>query len=170
MFMQNNNFMNMNDMNINNFQSNNFNLHMNQPQMFNFMSNDNNANKVMNNTKNNQNDKKDDKDKKDMKLNKIIGIESMIPINNCKHKYNNKEYDEITQACITAIKQKEEIKIKNIAKFCIQKIKEKLKGQWFVFVQDQSEQNLEFGFSLIKNKDILSFRYNNNIFFVSRLE
>ena len=170
MFMQNNNFMVMNDINRNNFGFNNFNFHMNQPQMFNFMNNDNNANMVMNNNQNDQNKQNDNNDKKDMKLNKIIRIESMIPINNCKLKYNNKEYDEITQACITAIKQKEEIKIKDIAKFCVQKIKEKLKGQWFILVQDTNEQNIEFGFSLIKYKDILSFRYNNYIFYVSRLE
>ena len=162
MFAQNNNFMNMNNMNSNNFQlNNNFNPQMNQLQIFNNMNNNN-----MNNNQNNQNNSNN----KDLKLNKIIGIESMIPINNCKHKYNNKEYDEITQACITAIKQKEEIKIKNISEFCVEKIKEKLKGQWFVLVQDINEQNLEFGFSLIKNKDILSFRYSNNIFYVSRLE
>ena len=161
MFAQNNNFMNMNNMNSNNFQlNNNFNPQMNQLQIFNNMNNNN-----MNNNQNNQNNSNN----KDLKLNKIIGIESMIPINNCKHKYNNKEYDEITQACITAIKQKEEIKIKNISEFCVEKIKEKLKGQWFVLVQDINEQNLEFGFSLIKNKDILSFRYSNNIFYVSRL-
>ena len=161
MFAQNNNFMNMNNMNSNNFQlNNNFNPQMNQLQIFNNMNNNN-----MNSNQNNQNNSNN----KDLKLNKIIGIESMIPINNCKHKYNNKEYDEITQACITAIKQKEEIKIKNISEFCVEKIKEKLKGQWFVLVQDINEQNLEFGFSLIKNKDILSFRYSNNIFYVSRL-
>ena len=166
MFMQNNNFMVMNDMNRNNFPFHNFNPNMNQPPMFNNMDNGNNddVNMFMNNNQNNK------KDNKDVKLNKIIGIESMIPINKCKHKYKNNEYDEITQACITGIKQKEEIKIKEIAKFCVQKIKEKLKGQWFVFVQDTNEQNVEFGFSLIKYKDILSFRYNNYIFYVSRLE
>ena len=166
MFAQNNNFMNMNNMNSNNFQFiNNFNPQMNQSPMINNM---NGGNMIMNNNQSNQNNQ-NNSNNKDLKLNKIIGIESMIPINNCKHKYNNKEYDEITQACITAIKQKEEIKIKNISEFCVEKIKEKLKGQWFVLVQDINEQNLEFGFSLIKNKDILSFRYSNNIFYVSRL-
>ena len=169
MFMPNNNFMNMNmnDINGNNFQFNNFNLNMKLPLMFNSNNSNSSDNMVKNFNQNNQNDNENNKDKK---LNKIIGIESMVPINKCKHKYNNKEYDEITQACITAIKQKEEIKIKNISKFCVEKIKEKLKGQWFVFVQDTNEQNIEFGFSLIENKDILSFRYNNNIFYVSRLE
>ena len=102
--------------------------------------------------------------KRDLKLNKILEIGSMIPINKCKDIYNDKEYDEITQTCVTAVREN----VENISKFCTEKIKQKLKGQWFVLIQDVNN-NSEFSFTKIQFKNILSFQYCDKIFYISRL-
>ena len=106
--------------------------------------------------------------KRDLKLNKIIEIGSMIPLNNCEDIwdiYTDKEYNEITQVCVNAIREK----VENISKYCAEKIKEKLKGQWFVLVSEDTDINFEFGFTKINFKNILSFQYNNKIFYISCL-
>ena len=102
--------------------------------------------------------------KRDLKLNKILEIGSMIPINKCRDIYNDKEYDEITQTCVTAVREN----VENISKFCTEKIKQKLKGQWFVLIQDVNN-NSEFSFTKIQFKNILSFQYYDKIFYISRL-
>ncbi len=102
--------------------------------------------------------------KRDLKLNKILEIGSMIPINNCIGLYTDKEYDEITQTCVTAVREN----VENISKFCTEKIKQKLKGQWFVLIQDVNN-NSEFSFTKIQFKNILSFQYCDKIFYISRL-
>ena len=101
--------------------------------------------------------------KRDLKLNKILEIGSMIPINNCRD-ITDKEYDEITQTCVTAVREN----VENISKFCTEKIKQKLKGQWFVLIQDVND-NSEFSFTKIQFKNILSFQYCDKIFYISRL-
>ena len=103
--------------------------------------------------------------KRDLKLNKILEIGSMIPINNCNGLYTDKEYDEITQTCVTAVREN----VENISKFCTERIKEKLKGQWFVLIQDANNKNSEFSFTKINFKNILSFQYSDKIFYISRL-
>ena len=103
--------------------------------------------------------------KRDLKLNKILEIGSMIPINNCSGLYTDKEYDEITQTCVTAVREN----VENISKFCTERIKEKLKGQWFVLIQDANNKNSEFSFTKINFKNILSFQYSDKIFYISRL-
>ena len=103
--------------------------------------------------------------KRDLKLNKIMEIGSMTPINNCKDIYTDKEYDEITQTCVTAVREN----VKNIPKFCTERIKEKLEGQWFVLVQYADDKNLEFSFTKMQFKNILSFQYRDKIFYVSCL-
>ena len=103
--------------------------------------------------------------RRDIKLNKIIEIGSMFPINNCREIYTDKEYDEITQICVTALREK----VENIAKFCSEKIKEKFKGQWFVLVQEAKDKNSEFSFTRINFKNILSFQYSDKIFYISCL-
>ena len=102
--------------------------------------------------------------RRDLKLNKILEIGSMIPINNCSDIYTDKEYDEITQTCVTAVREN----VENISKFCTEKIKQKLKGQWFVLIQDVNN-NSEFSFTKIQFKNILSFQYCDKIFYISRL-
>ena len=102
--------------------------------------------------------------KRDLKLNKILEIGSMIPINKCIDMYTDEEYDEITQTCVTAVREN----VENISKFCTEKIKQKLKGQWFVLIQDVNN-NSEFSFTKIQFKNILSFQYCDKIFYISRL-
>ena len=104
---------------------------------------------------------------KDIKLNKILNISSIIPINKCKDKYTEKQFDEITKICMVALKDN----VDDLPKFCVEKIKEKLKGQWFVLVRNiKDNNNFEFGFSLqIKYKDIIIFRCCDIIFYVSSI-
>ena len=103
--------------------------------------------------------------KRDLKLNKIVAIGSMLPMNNCREIYTDKEYDVITEICVTALKAE----VENIAKFCSEKIKEKIKGQWFVLVQEVKDNNSEFSFTKINFKNILSFQYSDKIFYISCL-
>ena len=132
------------NMNINNMMMNN--MHQNFPNM--------NNNMLM-------------EPNKDIKLNKLLNIASVIPINKCSDKYSDKEFDEIIQVCMVAIKDK----VEDLPKFCVEKIKEKLKGQWFVLVSDINDKNFEFGFSLqINDKDIIIFRCGNKIFYVSSIK
>ena len=159
----NNNFMNNNNMINNNnfqpFQSQNLpNIQQPMSSINNNMLNNDFSN--INNPNSNQNKIKDPKH---LKLNKIVQIESALPIYN--YKYNDKEFDVITQICITAVRDN----LDDIANFCSEKIKEKLKGQWFVLVRDKNIENFEYCFSHIKNKDILIFQFREKIFYVSSL-
>ena len=160
-----NNNMGFNNMQFN--QNNNFNFPMmQQPQMLNMNSN----NMMMNNMPQNfpnMNNNMLMEPNKDIKLNKLLNIASVIPINKCSDKYSDKEFDEIIQVCMVAIKDK----VEDLPKFCVEKIKEKLKGQWFVLVSDINDKNFEFGFSLqINVKDIIIFRCGNKIFYVSSIK
>ena len=161
----NNNFMNNNNMiNNNNFQP--F-QPQNLPNIQQPMSSINNNMNMLNNDFSNINNPNSNqnkiKDPKHLKLNKIVQIESALPIYNFK--YNDKEFDVITQICITAVRDN----LDDIANFCSEKIKEKLKGQWFVLVRDKNIENFEYCFSHIKNKDILIFQFREKIFYVSSL-
>ena len=158
----------MNNMNNNNMQIiNNLNMqNMQFPQMPNMNYNMMNFNMVPQLNNNSITDIMNAQKK--IKLNQIKNIESMTPIKYDKNKYSDKDFDEITQACMTAIKEQD--KIKNITNFCVTKIKEKLKGEWFVLIQDINENNLEFGFSKkINFYDTIIFRYSDKIFYVSKL-
>ena len=172
----NNNNMRFNQ-NNNNFQFNNniqFNNNFNFPMMNQQMINMNINNMMMNNMhqnfpnmNNNMNNNMLIEPNKDIKLNKLLNIASVIPINKCSDKYSDKEFDEIIQVCMVAIKDK----VEDLPKFCVEKIKEKLKGQWFVLVSDINDKNFEFGFSLqINDKDIIIFRCGNKIFYVSSIK
>ena len=153
---------NFNNMNNNMMFNNNPNFNLNQP-MFNM-----NNNMMPNqNNPNNPNSQ----DIKKIKLNKIIKIESMIPLKKYIDKYSDKEFDEITQICMTALKEYENGKIKDLTKFCTEKIKEKLNGQWFILIQEKNNTNLEFGFSQKDFfKNIIIFKYSDKIFYVSSLK
>ena len=168
----NNNNMQFNQ-NNNNFQFNNniqFNNNFNFPMMNQQMINMNINNMMMNNMHQNfpnMNNNMLIEPNKDIKLNKLLNIASVIPINKCSDKYSDKEFDEIIQVCMVAIKDK----VEDLPKFCVEKIKEKLKGQWFVLVSDINDKNFEFGFSLqINDKDIIIFRCGNKIFYVSSIK
>ena len=161
-FNQNNNFQFNNNIQFNN----NFNFPMMNQQMINMNIN----NMMMNNMHQNfpnMNNNMLIEPNKDIKLNKLLNIASVIPINKCSDKYSDKEFDEIIQVCMVAIKDK----VEDLPKFCVEKIKEKLKGQWFVLVSDINDKNFEFGFSLqINVKDIIIFRCGNKIFYVSSIK
>ena len=163
-FNQNNNFQFNNNMQFN--QNNNFNFPMMNQQMINMNINNMMMNHLHQNFPNMNNNMLIEPNK-DIKLNKLLNIASVIPINKCSDKYSDKEFDEIIQVCMVAIKDK----VEDLPKFCVEKIKEKLKGQWFVLVSDINDKNFEFGFSLqINDKDIIIFRCGNKIFYVSSIK
>ena len=152
-----NNIMN-NNMMINNNMMNN-NMMANNNMMNNNMMNNNMPFQVSNFNKNIMVHKKES-----LKLNKIKKIESMQFINKCQDKYTEQELDIIIKTCMTAVKEK----INDLPKFCAEKIKEKLKGQWLVLIQDKNNKNFEFGFSShINYKDMIIFQYDNKIFYLS---
>ena len=100
------------------------------------------------------------------KLDQIIGIESAIPINinALKEKIiDNIQYDIITQICVESINNNR----KDITLYCTEKIIKKLKGQWFVLIQNITDDNFEFNFSKIKYNNILIFQYKDKIIYVS---
>ena len=169
-FNNNNMQFNQNSNNLpfnNNIQfNNNFNFPMMNQQMINMNINNMMMNNMHQNFPNMDNNMLIEPNK-DIKLNKLLNIASVIPINKCSDKYSDKEFDEIIQVCMVAIKDK----VEDLPKFCVEKIKEKLKGQWFVLVSDINDKNFEFGFSLqINVKDIIIFRCGNKIFYVSSIK
>ena len=103
---------------------------------------------------------------KSNELDQIISIESVIPLKIVsKNIINDEQYDVITQICVDAIKEKKE----DLALYCTEKIQEKIKGQWFVFINDINADNYEFKFSNIKWVNTLVFRYKKKIIYVNRL-
>ena len=168
--MMKNNNMNMmnNNINPNMMQLNMFNMKSHKP--FNMMNMNMNLN---NNMRNNMMinmmppPKINAHPNYNKKSNQIVGIESVIPINVIsKDIINDQQYDIITQVCVEAIKQDK----RNIALYCTEKIMSKLKGQWFVLINDINEKNYEFSFSKISFKNILLFQYRNKIVYVSPLK
>ena len=162
--MPNNNLQLMKHNSMPEFKSNNnmkmnSNMMANNNMMNNNMMNNNMPFQVSNFNKNIMVHKKES-----LKLNKIKKIESMQFINKCQDKYTEQELDIIIKTCMTAVKEK----INDLPKFCAEKIKEKLKGQWLVLIQDKNNKNFEFGFSShINYKDMIIFQYDNKIFYLS---
>ena len=75
---------------------------------------------------------------------------------------SDRDCQEITSACIEA----QEKQLAPLANVCIQKIKEKLRGDWYVFVCPQSETNYDFYLSFVDGGKFLTFRYGTNEFHV----
>ena len=161
---------NMNNMNNNQFMGIMFNImqnnlmHMNfktNPNMMNIMNNNNNFQNNMPQLPNPTQSKMSNSAKK---LNKIIRIESVIRINKSKY-INDEQYDVITQICSDALNE-EKINNNEIAIYCTEKIKKKIKGQWFVLIQNVDDNNFDFGFSKIKFENILIFKYREKIIYI----
>ena len=147
------NLMNSNFGNLKLMQMNNQLIQMNQ--IFNNM----NINNITYNTNTNLNDEK---------LNQIVGLESVILINLCKDKYSDEKYQEISHICVNTIKD-DNIDRNNIAIYCAEKLKMKFKGQWFVLIQNEKDQNFDFRFSNINLGYMIIFKYKENYIYVSQL-
>ena len=74
---------------------------------------------------------------------------------------NEKEYDVIVSTCIKIQDSKASppLSIK-----CINKIKEKIGGEWLVFVRRESDKNYDFYLSRKKMDKSLSFIYSGNLY------
>ena len=75
---------------------------------------------------------------------------------------NDKEYNDITASCM-------EVQDKNIipmSSMCIKKIKEKINGEWYVFVCPEKETNYDFYLSYVEGGKYLTFKYGDNEFHV----
>ena len=56
-----------------------------------------------------------------------------------------------------------------MAQECINRIKSKLNGDWFVFIADESDENYDFYISFIVNHNNLVFKYGKNEFQVCQI-
>ncbi len=75
---------------------------------------------------------------------------------------NDKEFNDITSSCIE-VQDKKVIPMSNM---CIKKIKEKLRGEWYVFVVPEKETNYDFYLSFVDGGKYLTFKYDLNEFHV----
>ena len=75
---------------------------------------------------------------------------------------NDKEFNDITSSCIEV----QDKKIIPISNMCIKKIKEKLRGEWYVFVVPEKETNYDFYLSFVDGGKYLTFKYDLNEFHV----
>ena len=75
---------------------------------------------------------------------------------------NDKECQDIIASCI-------EVYSKNLAPIsnrCIQLIKEKIGGEWYIFVCPDSETNYDFYLSFVDGGKYITFKYGTNEFHV----
>ena len=79
---------------------------------------------------------------------------------------NDNEYNIITSSCIKIQDSKAPLPL---SIKCIQKIKEKIGGEWFVFVVPKSETNYDFYLSYAKGRKYLSFSYSGNIYYINKI-
>ena len=75
---------------------------------------------------------------------------------------NEKEFQDITNACIE-VQDKQVMPMSNM---CIKKIKEKVRGEWYVFVCPEKETNFDFYLSFVDGGKYLTFKYGLNEFHV----
>ena len=75
---------------------------------------------------------------------------------------NDKEFNDITSSCIEV----QDKKIIPMSNMCIKKIKEKLRGEWYVFVVPEKETNYDFYLSFVDGGKYLTFKYDLNEFHV----
>ena len=79
---------------------------------------------------------------------------------------SEKEYDAIVSSCIQIQDTKRPPPLSFI---CINKIKEKIGGEWFVFVHSESESNYDYYLSYIKREKSLCFTYLGNEYDICRI-
>ena len=53
-----------------------------------------------------------------------------------------------------------------MSNMCIKKIKEKVRGEWYVFVCPEKETNFDFYLSFVEGGKFLTFKYGLNEFHV----
>ena len=91
-------------------------------------------------------------------------INSKIKLLSKGRRMKDNEYYSIISACIECYDKK----LCPLHEQCIKKIKDMIKGEWFVFVYSQKENNFDYYLSL-DNEKYLSFEYKGNIFEISRI-
>jgi serine/threonine protein kinase len=103
-----------------------------------------------------------------LNVNEILGeddnINSKIKLLSKGRKMKDNEYYSIISACIECYDKK----LIPLPEQCIKKIKDMIKGEWFVFIYSQKENNFDYYLSL-DNEKYLSFEYKGNIFEISRI-
>ena len=75
---------------------------------------------------------------------------------------NDVDYREITNACVEV----QDSRAIPMSQKCIDKIKNKIGGEWYVFVCPESETNYDFYLSFVDKGKYLTFKYNKNEFHV----
>ena len=75
---------------------------------------------------------------------------------------NDKEFQDITSTCI----ELQDKHVVPMAGMCTKKIKEKIRGEWYVFVCPESEKNYDFYLSFVDKGKYLTFKYGSNVFHV----
>ena len=75
---------------------------------------------------------------------------------------NDKEFQDITSSCIEV----QDKRIMPMSGMCVKKIKEKIRGEWYVFVCPESEKNYDFYLSFVDGGKYLTFKYGANEFHV----
>ncbi len=75
---------------------------------------------------------------------------------------NDIDYREITNACVEV----QDSRAFPMSQKCIDKIKQKIRGEWYVFVCPESDTNYDFYLSFVDKGKYLTFKYNGNEFHV----
>ncbi len=75
---------------------------------------------------------------------------------------NDMDYREITNSCVEV----QDSRAFPMSQRCIDKIKQKIRGEWYVFVCPESDTNYDFYLSFVDKGKYLTFKYNGNEFHV----
>ena len=88
------------------------------------------------------------------------GSNSKVQVISRGNGINEKEFQDITNACIEV----QDSRVIPMSTKCINKIKEKVRGEWYVFVCPESEKNYDFYLSFVDRGKYITFRYGPNEF------
>ena len=78
---------------------------------------------------------------------------------------NDKESHIIINSCIEAQNKN----LNPLSNNCIQKIKNQINGEWFVFVCNEEDSNYDYFLSFINNNSFLIFKYEKKIFHIYQI-